>query len=194
MATRREFVKALGVAPLALSEETKAKTGFVYDDIYLEHVIRPDHVESPERLRKILAEMHRQGLHEEVVRLPRFEAPLPFIERHHTKEHVARVLAVDGQPISQWYDMTAVLAASADTPVTLAVGRPGGRTDITLTPEPTTVPVEGGGSRTVGRIGVYPKDIENRFVPLSPCWGRATGECARLKANRHRIEDGRETR
>jgi regulator of sigma E protease len=88
------------------------------------------------------------------------------------------VLAVNGQPISQWYEMTTVLAASADRPVALAVGRPGGRTDITLTPAPEIVPVEGGGSRTVGRIGVYPKDIENRFVPLS--LGQAATEGARL--------------
>ena len=91
MTTRREFVKSLGAAPLALSAETKLKTGFVYDDIYLEHVIRPDHVESPERLRRILVEMRREGLDQEVVRLQRFEAPMPFIERHHQSAHVASV-------------------------------------------------------------------------------------------------------
>jgi regulator of sigma E protease len=88
------------------------------------------------------------------------------------------VLAVDGQAIGQWYDMTSVLEASAGIPVALAVGRAGGRTEITLTPEAASVPLEGGGTRTVGRIGVYPKDIENRFVPLS--LGQAVGEGARL--------------
>jgi len=88
------------------------------------------------------------------------------------------VVTLDGQPIHQWYDMVSVLEVSAGTPLTLSVGRPGGRRDITLTPAAETVPVAGGGTRTVGRIGVYPKGIENRFVPLSP--GQAVREGARL--------------
>jgi len=35
MTTRREFVRALSFAPLALSRESRPSTGFVYDDIYL---------------------------------------------------------------------------------------------------------------------------------------------------------------
>ena len=62
MKTRRDFVldgarglAALGAASMAtaMSEEKQSKTGLVYDDIYLTHVIRPDHVESPLRLRRI---------------------------------------------------------------------------------------------------------------------------------------------
>ena len=51
MTTRREFVTALSLAPLALSRESRPSTGFVYDEIYLDHVLHPDHPESPERLR-----------------------------------------------------------------------------------------------------------------------------------------------
>lgn len=91
MTTRREFVQSLTLAPLALSRETRPSTGFVYDEIYLDHVLRPDHPESPERLRRILLEMKREGLDQEVTSVSRLEAPLPYIEAHHTAEHVASI-------------------------------------------------------------------------------------------------------
>jgi len=99
MKTRREFLNetsrgvcALGLTGLGTSEEEKTgKTGFVYDDIYLKHNIRPDHPESPERLRRILAEMRSLGLDQEVMKLPLLENPMPGIQSHHTAAHVSAI-------------------------------------------------------------------------------------------------------
>ncbi|HSF14621.1 MAG TPA: histone deacetylase [Vicinamibacteria bacterium] len=98
MKTRRDFVldgarglAALGWGSTAMSEEAKRTTGFVYDEIYLTHVIRPDHVESPKRLRRILEEMRQQGLETEVTKIPRMTEPMPHIAAHHQAQHVAGV-------------------------------------------------------------------------------------------------------
>ena len=95
MTTRREFVRALSLAPLALSRESRPSTGFVYDAIYLDHVLRPDHPESPERLRRILLEMKRECLDEEVTPISRLDEPLPHIGAHHTAEHVASIQKIE---------------------------------------------------------------------------------------------------
>ncbi len=95
MTTRREFVRALSLAPLALSRESRPSTGFVYDEIYLDHVLHPDHPESPERLRRILLEMKREGLDQEVTPISRLDEPLPHIEAHHTAEHVASIQKIE---------------------------------------------------------------------------------------------------
>ena len=106
MKTRRHFVNvssksacAVGVSSFALAKKTKAVTGFVYDDIYERHVLQPDHPESPERLRRILLELERQGLDQEVRAIRRARDPMPSIERHHTARHVAsiRKLPVTGE-------------------------------------------------------------------------------------------------
>lgn len=101
MKSRREFVgvtsKSACAAALTPLTATKA-TGLVYDDIYLRHVLRPDHPESPERLKRILLELERQGLDREVSAIVPSRDPMPSIERHHTARHVASVrkLAVTG--------------------------------------------------------------------------------------------------
>ena len=94
MKSRREFVSmtSKSACAAALTPLTATKTtGFVYDDIYLKHVLRPDHPESPERLRRILLELERQGLDEEVRAIARTREPMPSIERHHTERHVASI-------------------------------------------------------------------------------------------------------
>lgn len=101
MKTRRDFVldtarglAALGYASMAMSEEKKSATGFVYDDIYLTHVIEPGHVESPMRLKRILEELKAQGLDEELRKIPRMTEPMPYIERHHEASHVAGIKTI----------------------------------------------------------------------------------------------------
>jgi len=98
MKTRREFVDiaskgacATALSSLASAREMSGSTGFVYDDIYLRHVLRSDHPESPERLRRILLELERQGLDKELSRIERADDPIASIESHHTAEHVASV-------------------------------------------------------------------------------------------------------
>ncbi len=109
MKTRREFVSltsksacATALPSLAVAKETTKLTGFVYDDIYLQHVLGPNHPESPERLRRIILELERQGLDQEVTPIARVDDPrsiVSSVERHHTQRHVASIqqLPVTGE-------------------------------------------------------------------------------------------------
>ncbi len=63
------------------------------------------------------------------------------------------IVAVDGQPVVQWYDMADRIEAAADRPLTFLVGRPGGRVELTVTPRAEIVTV-GRERRTIGRVGV----------------------------------------
>jgi membrane-associated protease RseP (regulator of RpoE activity) len=69
------------------------------------------------------------------------------------------VVAVNGQPVSSYDQMRAVLRASPGRPVTLTVRRDGRELPVTLTP----APVKQGG-QTIGFIGVSPVQ---RQKPLS---------------------------
>jgi acetoin utilization deacetylase AcuC-like enzyme len=94
---RREFLwgtLALGLTTRITAKE-KARTGYVYDDRYLKHTLglrrSQTHPESPERLRKINEALAANGLDKEVAKIELASDPLPQIQHHHTKEHVAAV-------------------------------------------------------------------------------------------------------
>ena len=63
------------------------------------------------------------------------------------------VVSVNGQPIAQWADLLAVIERSAGQDLRLGLGRPGGRTEVAVVPESTTVS-DSTGPRVVGKIGV----------------------------------------
>ncbi len=69
---------------------SKAKTGFVYDDIYLEHKTTPGHPESPQRLTAIVERLKSSGLYSELVRVTPAAAPHKWIETIHTAEYIER--------------------------------------------------------------------------------------------------------
>jgi acetoin utilization deacetylase AcuC-like enzyme len=46
------------------------KSGFVYDDVFLKHMLGPDHPESPERLTAVTRRLAATGLKRELVNLP----------------------------------------------------------------------------------------------------------------------------
>ena len=112
MKTRREFlagaskcVMGLGVVPaLSMSAGFAQghKTGFVYDDRYLDHVLPQrrgePHPERPLRLRKIREIFAARGLDQELTPIPLLSDPIPAIRRHHTPAHVeaVRSIAVTG--------------------------------------------------------------------------------------------------
>lgn len=76
------------------------------------------------------------------------------------------IVAINGQPIEQWYDMVSLIEPSGGKELTVEVGRPGGRTTIRVTPRAESVPV-GDSVRQVGRIGVGPKlDVRYREYSL----------------------------
>jgi regulator of sigma E protease len=63
------------------------------------------------------------------------------------------VVAVNGRPVQQWYDMVAVVQESAGKNITLTVSRQGDRVNLSLRPYLDTIPGPDGKSRSVGRIG-----------------------------------------
>jgi len=72
-------------------------TGLVYDDIFLEHRLAPDHPESPERLRHVMAALGRSGLLPHLQRLERLPDVLDWIYRIHSPAHVRSIQARYGR-------------------------------------------------------------------------------------------------
>jgi regulator of sigma E protease len=64
------------------------------------------------------------------------------------------VIAVNGEPVRQWYDLVERIRGSADVPLTLTVGRADGRKDISVTPAKSEEKGPGGVVRSFGRLGV----------------------------------------
>jgi acetoin utilization deacetylase AcuC-like enzyme len=104
-----------------MPNESKAKTGFVYDDIYLEHLTTPGHPEQPERLKSIIDGLKAGGLYDSLVHLKPEAASLEWLHAIHTPAYVRRVYdrCQDGQqyldsldvPISAQSYEAAVFAA-----------------------------------------------------------------------------------
>jgi acetoin utilization deacetylase AcuC-like enzyme/formylglycine-generating enzyme required for sulfatase activity len=67
-----------------------SKTGFVYDDIYLEHKTTPDHPERPQRLVAIVDRLKQNGLYPELLKLTPSPAPVKWIEMLHSPEYIQR--------------------------------------------------------------------------------------------------------
>jgi len=67
-----------------------SKTGFVYDDIYLEHKTTPDHPERPQRLVAIVDGLKQSGLYPKLLKLTPSPAPLEWIEMLHSPEYIKR--------------------------------------------------------------------------------------------------------
>ena len=63
------------------------------------------------------------------------------------------IVAVDGTPVEQWYDLVGRIEGSPDQPLVLEVGRAGGRIPLTATPRGEIV-TAGRERRTIGRLGV----------------------------------------
>lgn len=66
------------------------KTGFVYDDIYLEHKTTPNHPERPERLIEIVKRLKTEGLHSQLTELRPTPAGLNWIETVHSSDYIER--------------------------------------------------------------------------------------------------------
>ncbi len=76
-----------GIMPV----EAKSKTGFVYDDIYLQHQTTPGHPERPERLTAIVERLKTTGLYPRLVPIAPRAAALKWIETIHMPAYVTRV-------------------------------------------------------------------------------------------------------
>jgi regulator of sigma E protease len=75
------------------------------------------------------------------------------------------IIAIDGRPIGQWYDVLDVLQANTGSPVTMTVAGEAGRRTRELKPEVETVEGLDGEPRRVGRVGISVA-LELRSEPL----------------------------
>ncbi len=74
-----------------MPSQPKSKTGFVYDEVYLEHKTTPGHPESPARLTAILDKLKADGVYTQLVPLAPQTAPLEWIQAIHSPNYVERV-------------------------------------------------------------------------------------------------------
>ncbi len=64
------------------------------------------------------------------------------------------VLAIDGQPLSQWLDVTPLVEPHVSSPITLTLARGMRHLDLTIITAAETVTDSAGARRTVGRLGI----------------------------------------
>ncbi len=70
------------------------KTGFLYDDRYLQHDTGPYHPEAPDRLSAIFSGLERAGLLSKLIRLEACMAEMKWIEAVHDKQYIERFKSV----------------------------------------------------------------------------------------------------
>ena len=70
--------------------QNTAKTGLVYDDIYIEHETTPGHPECPERLIRIIKQLKAGELYSQLVELKPSPADRHWIETVHAPEYIDR--------------------------------------------------------------------------------------------------------
>ena len=75
----------------APKKDAPARTGFVYDEIYLHHKTGSWHPEKPERLTAIVARLKESGLYGQLAPITPAPAPLEWITAIHSPEYVERV-------------------------------------------------------------------------------------------------------
>lgn len=92
---RRDFLKQLqasvllfGPLKVALAASSEARTGFVYDDLFLEHWLEEGHPESPGRLRSIMKLLEQSGLLQHLNRISPNNDILAELALIHTAQHV----------------------------------------------------------------------------------------------------------
>lgn len=119
--TRREFINtaskgavAVGAAPYirSLYARTPTGTGYIYDEKMLDHIISPGHVECPERIIKIQEKMVETGLDQEVVNLPLFDDPFPYVRKIHTDNHISSVQNIPDTNIAAETSVAGTLGAA----------------------------------------------------------------------------------
>jgi len=66
-------------------------TGFIYDDIYLEHKTTPGHPERPERLVEIIKRLKTGGLYSQLLEVRPSPATLDWIQTVHSLDYIERV-------------------------------------------------------------------------------------------------------
>jgi regulator of sigma E protease len=89
------------------------------------------------------------------------------------------IVAVNGKPVQQWYDLLEVLQSSAGQNLMVTVARNGERRAMKLQPYLDSMPGPDGKPRAVGRIGVA---VGNQFISEELGLGQAIVEGGRATA------------
>jgi acetoin utilization deacetylase AcuC-like enzyme len=89
MVLRSAALALLGLA--AATQDRPAPTGFVYDEIFLEHRTGEGFPERPDRIRAIAQHLEKKGLSAKLARIPARPAPLEWVTRVHSPAYVERV-------------------------------------------------------------------------------------------------------
>jgi regulator of sigma E protease len=89
------------------------------------------------------------------------------------------IVAVNGKPVQQWYDLLEVLQSSAGQNLMVTVARNGERQAVKLQPYLDSMPGPDGKPRAVGRIGVA---VGNQFISEELGLGQAIVEGGRATA------------
>jgi regulator of sigma E protease len=76
------------------------------------------------------------------------------------------ITAINGRPVTQWYDLLELLQKSAGRPLAVEVGRAGRRLQYAITPYVDSIPGPDGKPQAIGRIGVA-VGSQFRSEPLS---------------------------
>ncbi|HWU39189.1 MAG TPA: RIP metalloprotease RseP, partial [Candidatus Acidoferrum sp.] len=93
-----------------------------------------------------------------------------------------RVLAIDGEPAADWYQLAKAIRGNPGKQVRLTVERDGQRFDVEVTPRPTKQQT-GSGEEEIGLIGIGPA-AESHYERLNPVAALVDGfkETAKLSA------------
>ncbi|MBN2591145.1 MAG: SUMF1/EgtB/PvdO family nonheme iron enzyme [Sedimentisphaerales bacterium] len=102
----------------------QAKTGFLFDDIFLEHKTTSDHPEKPQRLNAINDNLKEKNLFSQLVQIPCLPVDMNYLLKVHTKEYIEHVKQVcqtgfgyldSDTPVSEKSYEAALMAAGAVT-------------------------------------------------------------------------------
>ena len=79
-----------------------------------------------------------------------------------------RIVEVEGIALKTWQDMTAIIHESPGKPLKFSIKRGERLTEVTITPEKSTISLPGGEKKEIGLIGVRPlgNDFIKRYGPV----------------------------
>ena len=97
--TRRGFLAGAGLAAASVpwvgsasaQTSSKARTGFVYDPLFLKHDTGPGQPECPARLTSIVQALTKTGLMDGLARIPATDCSLEELQLVHTKDYIELV-------------------------------------------------------------------------------------------------------
>ena len=95
-------------------------TGLIYDPLFLQHAME-EHIESPERLRVIVARLEEKGMFSKLKKIPFAGASQEDLLVVHSREMIQKVIsAASGEPT--WLDMDTYVCSESYRVATAAVG------------------------------------------------------------------------